>query len=132
MQDFFSTIYIFLHGIQQDPRWDDVYLGTGVSLFVLSVIFSVLYYYILNRKSIVWYSIPKWFLIMGILCLTMFLISLSIASNTVELPFYRGEVISFGLINVLYAAILFALLPFLISWWSPRARYTPYRFFAKN
>jgi hypothetical protein len=126
MQDFFITIYGFLHGVQP-PNWDDVYITTGIILIVFSFVLAAIYYLVLNKYSLHWFKLRRWFLIMLINSIFMGFFAYGIAINILETPWLDGTVLSFAFINLLYGAIMYFIASCFVCWLSPRTR-TPFRF----
>ncbi len=130
MQDFFISIYGFLHGVHP-PDWDEVYTTTGFFLIVCSFILAIIYYYVLNKFFLHWFKMKRWFLIMLINSLIVSLIAYGIAISKLQTAWLDGDVLSFALINLLYAAVMYFIASCMLCWGSPRAKYTPLRFLVK-
>lgn len=132
MQGFFIGLYQFLHGVQDDPLWDDVYLTSGLFLFLITIVALIVYYQVLNRYLINWFKTSRWFLLMLINSIVVFIVTAIVSIIILELSFFDPAVLSFLVINFIYAAILYALFSLLFCLGSPHAKYTPYKFYSKS
>ncbi len=132
MNDFLIFLYQLLHGIQDDPLWDDVYVTSGWTLIVITIIILIFYYHILNRFFIKWHCLRHWFLFMLINSILITIITNLIAYNILEPIEYSTEFLTFAVVNFFYAAIFYALFSLVFCFGSPNAKYTPYKFYHKN
>ncbi|MEM2139133.1 MAG: hypothetical protein QXM96_03190 [Candidatus Woesearchaeota archaeon] len=131
MKDLFIWFYVLLHGIQDDPLWDDAYFYSGLVLIFVTLIFVFLYYCILNKYFISYFKNLYWYIFLFINSLLIAFLNSFIAYYTIEPIEFSSEYLSFALINFIYAAIFFTLFSYFIRFLSPLAKYTP-SFFSKS
>jgi len=125
-------MYQLLHGIQDDPLWDDVYVTSGWLLIIITVLSLVFYYHILNRYFINWFKLKHWFYFMFFNSCIIVAVTTLVAIRIIEPLDYSPEYLSFAIINLLYAGLFYALFSLVLCWGSPFAKFTPYRFYSKS
>lgn len=131
MNDLFIFIYQFLHGIQDDPLWDDVYVATGWTIILITTLVLIFYYHILNRFFVFWHLLRHWFLFMFINSVINTVISYFISVSILEPTEFSTEFLTFTVVNFFLSAFLYVLFSLFICFGSPYAKYTPYKFYEK-
>ncbi|MGQ9846717.1 MAG: hypothetical protein ACUVQP_04340 [Bacteroidales bacterium] len=132
MNDLIIWFYQLMHGLQDDPLWDEVYITSGLLLIIITFLILLFYYHILNRYFINWFKLKHWIFFMFINSMIIAIVNNFIAIKILEPNEYSSDFLSFAFINFLYAAIFYSLFSILFSWGSPFAKFTPYKFYTKS
>jgi hypothetical protein len=114
--------------IVRDNFQNKIYPEIGLYLIVLTVIFSVFYYYYLNSRFGRYYSLGSWFFLLGLCSIAVWLTTWLRARSILEDPIIdvSSQLLWIGIINAIYAAVLFVLLALLLKWGSPMGKRTPF------
>ena len=138
MDTFFSTIYYYTNGLYGQELDNYLYatvpgyVHVGLAMIVLSVIITVLFYYMLKpvrRQWVIWF---------GCLGLNAFL-NLVIALWYTNTPLINNEIdaseiwtvldtFGFGVANIIWSVVAVLVVSLFIKWWSP-AKYIPFKKF---
>jgi hypothetical protein len=114
--------------VVRDDFQNRIYADAGLWLLVLSIGFSVIYYYYLNRRFGRYYSLGAWFVLLFISSLSVWLATWIRTRAILQDPSIdvSRQVLWMGLINAFYGAILFFLLALVLKWASPMGKRTPF------
>lgn len=138
MDTLFSTIYFYtncLYGQELDNYLYDTvpgYIHVGLAMVVLSVITTILFYYMLKPVR---HQMGIWF---GCLSLNA-LLNMAVALWYTNTPLINNEIdesetwttldtFGFGIANIIWSVIFVVVFSLLFKWWSP-AKYIPFRKF---
>lgn len=134
MQDFLIWFYQLLHGIQDDPLWDEVYVISFVLLLIVTLVVLVVYYRVITSYYINWFKTKYWFLFMIVNSFLVALINYIVAITTIEGIKYSKEFLTFAIINFIYALGFYLVFSIFMRRFSRHARYTPslVNFFSKS
>lgn len=124
--DLFIGLYELLHGVQDNPVWEKIYVNTGFWLSIFAILITVLYYYYFNFFFIKFYRKSMWFVFLFINSVINFIIAIFISTYLGEFEITEASVLFFGMINFLYAAIFYFIFSIIIKWWSPNGKNTPF------
>lgn len=126
MNDNIVSFFQILHGQQDDPLWDDIYVILFWVLLLISTLAMYLYYFYFNQKKINWFSVKKWGLVLIITSFLGLIVSFFICYSKFEGQ-YLPSIITFSIICLLFTAIIYILLSFIFSRWSKHAANTPFK-----
>lgn len=138
MDTLFSTIYFYTNGLYgqelDNYLYDTVpgYIHVGLAMVVLSVITTILFYYMLKPVR---HQMSIWF---GCLSLNAIL-NMAVALWYTNTPLINNEIdeseawtildtFGFGIANIIWSVIFVFVFSLLFKWWSP-AKYIPFRKF---
>ena len=131
MIDFFSALYELINYQQSFNSLlygNDLYIQIGMVLVLSSIIFPLLFYYVLNHPR--WNRFIHWLISMFLCLITNFLCSYLIINDKFDLRGYDGmytlEIITFSFINLLWSFLGFTIFSFVIRWWSRNGSQTPF------
>lgn len=131
MLDIKTLIYGFyelLHGRQVSLIWrEEIYIPTFIWFIVLLFVFTLFFYQFLTRY---WIKSAKkifWFLNGFIYCLTMAIVAYGISMSTDEfVESFPGVVLTFSLVNFIYAGVSYFFLSWATKRFSTNARHIPF------
>jgi hypothetical protein len=130
MNSFFAPIYeVFYYS---SPFSDDVYnfelyIPIALTLLILTIICVVLFYYVIGRpKFSRWYH---WGSVLITNAIVQFFVPLTVIQNKFDkegISEYTSEYYNFSFANMFMSVLLFIIVSFMIRWWSPDCRKTPF------
>jgi hypothetical protein len=129
MNDLFAPVFEFFYytvPFSDDLYEEGLYAFLGLCNILLSLFFSVLFYYIINRPAF-----SKWYHWLIILLIN-FGVSFTLGVVLPQTKFvalgidYQNEYYVFGLMNALIAILFYTVISFIIRWWSTNAKQTPF------
>lgn len=152
MGDFFGAIYCWLEdffGLElADYLWGqaspdqetNMFIGIGLSMLGISLAITICYYYIVNHPRLNnWWG---WLIFLGINALINFIVGwqwvlsdyyegLMVKVNaatgeTEDLAISTGDILAFGVTNMIDAIIAFILFSYMIKWWSTNCSRAPF------
>lgn len=129
MNDLFAPLFEFFYytvPFSDDLYAEGLYSSLGLCNFFISLLFVVLFYYIINRPAFSkWYH---WLIILLINFAVAFTLGIVLPQTKfVALGIeYHSEYYVFGLMNALIASLFYFLISFMIRWWSTNAKRTPF------
>lgn len=111
----------------QDLFREKIYPEIALILVLVVVSFGVFYYYYLNLRFGRYYSIKTWWAILGIASIVAGIITYWKAHKILDNPLVdvSNHLLWIGIINAVYAAILFFIFSLMIKWRSPMGKRTP-------
>lgn len=130
----------YLWGQSSPQQLTNMYIGIGLSMVAISLFVMILFYYIINHpKMNNWWS---WLIFLGCNAFINFIvgwqwvlsdyyaglmINLDPATNQ-EIPLLidEGNIISFGISNMLLSILAFTLFSYLLKWWSSNVSKAPF------
>jgi hypothetical protein len=125
IKNFIIGLYQILHTVQDDPLWDDVYVTTFWFMVMVTLLFTIFYYYFLNNKYIDKFKTSNWITIGVISALFSGIVSLIVCFAYFDFSYFI-QIIFFFLINVIYSSILYIGFSFAMFRWSKHAANTPF------
>ena len=138
MDTFFSTIYYYTNGLYGQELDNDLYatvrgyVHVGLAMIVLSVIITVVFYYMIKPVRRQWLI---WFACLALNAFLNFVIALwytntPLINNEIDASVIWTELdtFGFGVANILWSVVAVLVVSLLIKWWSP-ANYIPFKKF---
>jgi hypothetical protein len=129
MTDFFAPLFEFFYysvPFSDDLYNEGLYASLGLCDVLISLFFTVLFYYIINRPAFSkWHH---WLIVMVInfgVTFTLGVVLPQSKLSALDIQ-YQGEYYVFGLINAYIASIFYFVISFMIRWWSTNAKRTPF------
>ena len=150
MSEFFGSIYCWLEdffgielaeylwGESSPEQLNNMFIGIGLTMLVISLIVAVCYYYIINHPRLNnWWG---WLIFLGINAVINFVVGWVLkdyyagsmvkkdaaTQKMVDLPIYSDDILAFGVTNMLDAIIAFTIFSYIIKWWSTNCSRAPF------
>lgn len=152
MGNFFGSIYCwfedffgielanYLWGQSSPQQLTNMYIGIGLSMVIISLFIVILFYYIINHpKMNNWWS---WLIFLAGNAIINFIVGwqwvlsdyyeglmVKTASDTnqeIALNISEGDIMCFGVSNMILATLAFIIFSYLIKWWSPNVSKAPF------
>mgnify|MGYP000017018097 CR=1 FL=1 len=141
LEDFFGIeLANYLWGEASPEQMRNMFIGIGLSMLLISFVFTVVYYYVLDHPRLNnW-----WGWIIFLLC-NMFvnfivgwqwvlrdyydglMVTKSVATGKiVDLPIYTSDIVAFGVANMIDAMVAFIIISYIIKWWSTNCSRAPF------
>jgi hypothetical protein len=112
----------------RDNFQNKIYPEIGIYFIFVTVVMALFFYYYLNARFGRYYTLKSWLLILGLNSGIVWLVTYLRAKTILQ-----GHVIDvskqllwIGIINAVYAALLFFVISVLIKWASPMGKRTPF------
>nr|WP_311521891.1 hypothetical protein [uncultured Porphyromonas sp.] len=138
MDNFFASIYYYTNGLysqELDNYLFDIvpgYLHVGLAMVVISVLFTIVFYYTLKPVRKQWLI---WFLCLGLNSLINLILAVwysytPIINNEIDasVAWTLTDCFGFGIANIIWSIATVLVASLLIKWWSP-AKYIPFKKF---
>lgn len=140
-EDFFGLeLANYLWGQAAPEQQTNMFIGIGFSMLALSLFVVVLFYYIVNHPKMAnWWS---WLIFLAGNAVINFLVgwrwvlsdyyagfmvSVDPATNqTVPLNIGEGDILCFGVSNMLLSIVAFILFSYIVKWWSTNVSNAPF------
>lgn len=152
MGDFFGSIYCwfedffgvelanYLWGDTSLEQLDNMFIGIGLSMIILTPVMVVLYYYVIDHPRLS--NCFGWIIFLFVNALLNFFIGWQwvlkdfyegkmvgkdlITGRIVDLPIDTGNIVAFGFTNALISIIAFIIISFIVKWWSTNSSHVPF------
>ena len=129
----------YLWGLSSPYQVSNMYIGIGLSMFVISLVVAVCYYYIIDHPRLSnWWG---WLIFLGVNAVINFVVGwqwvlkdyyaglmvkkAAATGEMVNLPIYTDDILAFGVTNMIDAIIAFIVISFIIKWWSRNCPNSP-------
>lgn len=140
-EDFFGIeLANYLWGQAAPEQQTNMFIGIGLSMFGVSLFMMVLFYYIINHPKMAnWWS---WLIFLAGNAIVNFIIgwqwvladyfkglmvSLDPATNQqVPLNIGEGDILCFGVSNMILSVLVFTVSSYLFKWWSTNVSNAPF------
>lgn len=140
-EDFFGMeLANYLWGQSSPQQLTNMYIGIGLSMVVISLFVMVLFYYIVNHPKLNnWWS---WLIFLGLNAAINFFVSwqwvlshfskgwmvkLNPTTNQeIPLQIDEGDILCFGISNMILSIIAFIIVSYLFKWWSSNVSKAPF------
>jgi len=135
-EDFFGIeLANYLWGQAAPEQQTNMFIGIGLSMLGLSAFMVVLFYYIINHPKMAnWWS---WLIFLAINAVLNFFVGwqwvqshqakgLMKDANNVGLQISDGDILCFGVSNMILSMIAFTLFSYLIKWGSTNVSKAPF------
>jgi hypothetical protein len=126
VQDLFAAMYGLLHGAQGPLYIEHVYPQSGAALLGWTVITVSVYYYVVGWVSAEYNMTRHWFVTLALNSAVSMMTALAVCRFAFGSWDLEAPVVTFTLIQGLYAALFFVVLSLAVKWGSPNARRTPF------
>lgn len=141
LEDFYGLeLADYLWGLLAPEQQSNMYIGIGLTMLTVSMVFVVLYYYVIDHPRLAcWWG---WLLFLTLNAIINFLIGWqwvlkdffagkmvkeSATDGTLEqLIITESDILVFGVTNMIDAIIAFVLISYTIKWWSSNCPHTPF------
>lgn len=117
-----------------------MFIGIGLTMFVISLIVAVGYYYIIDHPLLNnWWG---WLIFMGINAIINFVVGWqwvlkdydaglmvkkdAATQKMVDLSIYSDDILAFGVTNMINSIITFIIFSYIIKWWSTNCSRAPF------
>ena len=122
----FSVLYELLGGKNDNPAYaNTIYSSVGLFTLIIALVFAVVFYLLLGRWRPIWDKQKHWLVTIVALAVIAFSMALSLAKGATgeEVDAYM---VTFSLINAVYAVVYFIIMSFLLKRASIFAKRTPF------
>lgn len=137
-EDFFGLeLANYLWGQSSPEQQTNMFIGIGLTMAGVSLFMVVLFYYIIDHPKL---NNPlSWFIFLGINAVINFIIGwqwvlkdyyagkmVSIDNPAVNLQISEGEILCFGVSNMILSILAFAIFSYIVKWWSKNVSKAPF------
>ncbi len=141
LEDFFGIeLANYLWGESAPEQLSNMFIGIGLSMTLISLAVSVLYYYVIDHPRLSnWWG---WLIFLVVNAVINFIVgwqwvlkdyydgkmvTVSKTTGKVEdLPIYTSDILAFGVTNMIDALLAFILISYIIKWWSNNCSRAPF------
>ncbi len=141
LEDFFGIeLANYLWGESAPEQLSNMFIGIGLSMTLISLAISVLYYYVIDHPRLSnWWG---WLIFLVVNAVINFIVgwqwvlkdyydgkmvTVSKTTGKVEdLPIYTSDILAFGVTNMIDALLAFILISYIIKWWSNNCSRAPF------
>lgn len=152
MGEFFGSIYCwldqffgieladYLWGMASPLQQSNMFIGIGLSMLVITVLFAVAYYYIIDHPRLAnWWG---WSIFLGANAVVNFIVGWqwvlrdyyadkmvykdAKTGNMQDLMISTSDIAAFGVTNMINSIIAFILISYIIRWWSTSSSHSPF------
>ena len=141
LEDFFGLeLANYLWGESSPLQLNNMYIGIGGSMLIITFLMVVLFYYIINHPRLNnWWGWLIFWVANGIInfivgwqwVLSDYYEGLMVEKNPetgemVDLLIYTSDILAFGVTNMIDSLIAFIIFSYLIKWWSTNCSRAPF------
>lgn len=152
MSEFFGSIYCWLEdffgielanylwGQSSPEQLSNMFIGIGLSMFCISLVVAIYYYYVINHPRLNnWWG---WLIFLGVNAVINFVVGWqwvlkdyydglmvkksAATGEIVDLPINVSDILAFGVTNMIDSIIAFILISYMIKWWSTNCSRAPF------
>lgn len=141
LEDFFGIeLANYLWGQASPEQQTNMYIGIGLAMLGVSLVFVVLYYYLVNHPKLNnWWG---WLIFLVVNAVINFvvgwqwvlkhyydgkMVKTDVATGElVHLSISQSEIATFGVVNMIDAILAFIIFSYLIKWWSTNCSKAPF------
>lgn len=141
LEDFFGLeLANYLWGISSPFQQGNMFIGIGLSMLGISLLIAVCYYYVVNHPRLNnWWG---WLIFLGVNAIINFvvgwqwvlkdyydglMVKKSLTNDEmVDLSISYGDILAFGVANMIVAIFAFLLISYIIKWWSTNCSRAPF------
>lgn len=127
-----ENIYFLFEDLENWEVWSEIgYSIAFLLLFVISLLYTTMYYLLFGRSSMRYATLSKWFIFMLFNAFTVFIVTLIIEGVYIfNLSFgeFFPKLWLFTIYNTCYSFILYLLLSIVLKRFSIHSKYIPVKF----
>lgn len=141
LEDFFGIeLANYLWGTSSPEQMSNMFIGIGLSMLCISLLIAIIYYYVVNHPKLNnWWG---WLIFLGVNAIINFIVGwqwvlkdyydgfmVKVSATTgemVDLPISTSDILSYGVTNMIDAALAFLVFSYIIKWWSTNCSRAPF------
>ena len=141
LEDFFGLeLADFLWGLSSPQQTGNMFIGIGMTMLCISLILTIVYYYLLNHPRLNnWWG---WSIFLAVNAFLNFVVGwqwvlkdyydglmVKISPETgkeIDLAISESDILAFGVTNMINSIIAFIIFSYIIKWWSTNCSRAPF------
>lgn len=141
LEDFFGdNLANYLRGFESNKQETNMFIGIGLSMIIITLAVTICYYYVINHPRL--NNWKGWLFFLGINAVINFFVGWQwvlnhyyagymvkkdkVTGEDVDLPINYGDILAFGVTNMIDAIIAFIVFSYIIKWWSTNCSRAPF------
>ncbi len=141
LEDFFGLeLADYLWGLSSPQQTGNMFIGIGMTMLCISLILTIVYYYLLNHPRLNnWWG---WSIFLAVNAFLNFVVGwqwvlkdyydglmVKISPETgkeIDLAISESDILAFGVTNMINSIIAFIIFSYIIKWWSTNCSRAPF------